>query len=127
MLAAAARPITAAAMARPVSRPLTAGRRTTVVVVAAGRGAGVAAGAGGRVEVAGAVRTVAAVGAPGAAVGGRGAAVAGAWVEVAGAAGAGVAAGAAPPPGRLGSLIVAVGLGGKLMRTVSFLGCTFAP
>jgi hypothetical protein len=26
----------------------------------------------------------------------------------------------------VGNLIVAVGLGGKLMRTVSFLGCTFA-
>jgi hypothetical protein len=39
----------------------------------------------------------------------------------------GAAAGpAAPLAGSVGSLIVAVGLGGKLIRTVSFLGCTFA-
>ena len=36
--------------------------------------------------------------------------------------GGGVVAG---PPGKVGSLIVALGLGGKLMRTVSFLGWTF--
>src|SRR5207245_9390045 len=30
------------------------------------------------------------------------------------------------PPGSVGSLIVAAGLGGRLMRTVSFFGCTLA-
>jgi hypothetical protein len=29
------------------------------------------------------------------------------------------------PPGNVGSLIVALGFGGRLMRTVSFFGCTF--
>jgi hypothetical protein len=33
---------------------------------------------------------------------------------------------AGPPGGKVGNLIVAVGFGGKLMRTVSFFGCTFA-
>jgi len=37
-----------------------------------------------------------------------------------------LAGGGEPPGGRLGNLMVAVGFGGKLMRTVSFLGCTFA-
>jgi hypothetical protein len=32
--------------------------------------------------------------------------------------------GGEPPGGKVGNLIVAVGFGGKLMRTVSFLGCT---
>jgi hypothetical protein len=54
-----------------------------------------------------------------------------AWL-IAGAAGAaeGAPAGAAgPPAGSVGNLIVgaAEGFGGKLMRTVSFLGWTFAP
>lgn len=41
-------------------------------------------------------------------------------------AGAPLGAPVGPPGGSVGSLIVgaAVGLGGKLMRTVSFLGCT---
>src|SRR6266481_5051310 len=30
------------------------------------------------------------------------------------------------PPGSVGNLIVAAGLGGRLMRTVSFFGCTLA-
>jgi hypothetical protein len=34
--------------------------------------------------------------------------------------------GAGPAAGNVGNLIVAVGFGGKLMRTVSFFGCTFA-
>ncbi len=43
-----------------------------------------------------------------------------------GAANAGLGAPVGPPGGSVGNLIVgaAVGLGGKLMRTVSFLGCT---
>jgi hypothetical protein len=43
----------------------------------------------------------------------------------AGAAACGEDAGAAGVAGMFGSLIVALGFGGKLMRTVSFLGCTF--
>lgn len=45
---------------------------------------------------------------------------------VGGAMGAALGAPVGPPGGKVGSLIVgaAVGLGGKLMRTVSFLGCT---
>jgi hypothetical protein len=41
-------------------------------------------------------------------------------------AGAALGAPVGPPGGSVGNLIVgaAVGLGGKLMRTVSFLGCT---
>jgi hypothetical protein len=41
-------------------------------------------------------------------------------------AGAAVGAPVGPPGGNVGSLMVgaAVGFGGKLMRTVSFLGCT---
>ncbi len=37
------------------------------------------------------------------------------------------AGGGAPPAGNVGNLMVAdeVGLGGKLIRTVSFFGCTF--
>ena len=31
-----------------------------------------------------------------------------------------------PAAGKVGNLIVAVGLGGRLMRTVSFFGCTLA-
>ncbi len=36
------------------------------------------------------------------------------------------AEGGGAPPGSVGNLIVAAGLGGKLMRTVSFFGCTLA-
>ena len=59
----------------------------------------------------------------------RGAAVAGA-AEAATGAGAGIDGGAeGPPGGKVGNLMVgaAEGLGGKLMRTVSFLGWTFEP
>jgi len=67
-------------------------------------------------------------GAPPEAVGGRGAG--GACVAAAGAATAPGAAfeAAGPPAGNVGSLMVgeALGLGGRLMRTVSFLGCTLA-
>jgi len=100
----AAKLATAAAMANPVSKPLTVGAEGW-------RGIGV-----GRVA------------APGAAVG-RG----GADVAVAAAAGAVAAAAGAAATGRgaadgAGILILgaAVGLGGRLIRTVSFLGCTLA-
>jgi len=130
-LATAAKPMTAAAMPSPTSSPLTlraadaAGRGAGAVVAPAGRGAGAGEPVfvGGRVAD-GAEETVI----PPAAVGGRGAGGAGA------AAGAGVAppvagaAAAGPPAGIVGSLIVGeeLGLGGRLMRTVSFLGWTLA-
>ncbi len=101
----AARLAIAAAMARPVSRPLTAGAdgcrgscgRAAPLGAGAERGAGVGAAAAAAGAAAGA--------APGAET----------------AAGRGAAEGA-------GILIfgAAVGLGGRLIRTVSFLGCTFA-
>jgi len=117
MLPTAARAITAAAMARPTSRPLT-----LLTAGAAGRGAGVGDGgrvAAGPVEVGG---RVAVAGAPGALVAGRPAAGAGVAPAM-GAAPAGVPA-EGPAAGTEGSLIVGaeVGLGGRLMRTVSFLG-----
>jgi hypothetical protein len=95
-------------MARPISRALTVAAWATT---GAGRGA---AGAAGR----GAAET-------GAAAPGRGAAgaAAGAAMPIAGADGP---AAAGPPGGNVGSLMVgaAEGFGGKLMRTVSFLGWT---
>src|SRR5258708_1759613 len=98
--------MTAAAMARPLSIPLMAGAAATGRVV-------------GRWAVAAAGRCAAAAGAaaPGAGAG-------------AAAACDGMAIGApaeGPPGGRVGNLMVgaAEGLGGRLMRTVSFLGCTF--
>src|SRR5829696_10043643 len=128
MLATAASPITAAAIARPISNPLTP-RRTAAGAIA-GRAipdavAGAAAIAGlGAELVAGAAVAGRAVGGPaGAAVAGRGAAGAGgaAWVAMAG------PAPGAPVAGSEGSLMVAVaGLGGRLIRTVSFFGWTFA-
>ena len=114
--------MTAAAIASPMSRPLT-----RFTAGAGGRGAGVGDGgreAAGPVEVGGRV-----AGAPleaGALVAGRGAAGAAAaagapWaaVPVVGGAETGAAA-----VGTEGSLMVgaAEGFGGKLMRTVSFLG-----
>ena len=93
----ATKPTTAAAMARMVSNMPRPGRAAT------GAGAGRGAAADGRAAAAGA----AAVGAG---------------------AGTGAAVGPpdGPPGGNVGSLIVgaAEGLGGKLMRTVSFLGWT---
>jgi hypothetical protein len=104
----AARPATAAAMANPVSKPLTAG-------AGAWRGIGE-----GRVPV------------PGAAVG-RGAVVGAAADEEEGTAAGAAATGAAAATGRgaaegAGILMLgaAVGLGGRLIRTVSFFGCTLA-
>ena len=109
--ASARAPTNAAAMARALSNPLTPG-------LAAERG-GAAFMAG-----AGAEAAVAARGAAGAAE---------AEAAAAGGGDGGVTAtGAAAPAGTdaegAGILIVgaAVGLGGKLMRTVSFLGWTFA-
>ena len=127
MLATAASPITAAAIASPMSNPLTP--RRTGAGATAGRAipdavAGAAAIAGlGAELVAGAAVAGRAVGGPaGAAVAGRGAAGGGGP----GLAVAGPAPGA-PVAGNEGSLMVAVaGLGGRLMRTVSFFGCTFA-
>jgi hypothetical protein len=125
-LTAAPRVMTAAAIARPLSKPLITGTPTgrigAATAVVTGRGVAATAGAGR----------------------GAGDAAAGTLLEVIGAAaggveaatGAGAAAGAAfaaagaatPAEGGVGSRTVgaAVGFGGKLMRTVSFLGCTLA-
>ena len=117
--------VIAAAIINPLSRPLIP---ITMAVLGAGAATGRAGAAG-----ATAVRAV-------------GAAPTGAATEAGRAAGAAMAAGAAavavaalgaavtpavrggPPLGRVGNLIVgeALGFGGKLMRTVSFFGCTFA-
>ena len=116
-LPTAPRPITAAAIAKPKSNPLTR------------RAAGGAAGRGGAEGG----------GAPGALFGGPATRAAGAAEAGAGGAGRdgggapGVAWGAAepaagpptPPVGSVGNLMVAVGLGGKLIRTVSFLPAGF--
>jgi hypothetical protein len=106
---AAASPITAAAMARTVSTVLTAGRAATGPGAARGA-AGAERGAAGAAAVARGALGVRA----GAALG-----------PAAGAAAAGAPVG--PPGGSVGSLMVgaAEGLGGKLIRTVSFLGWTF--
>ena len=95
VLATAAMPTRAAAIARAVSRPLT--------VATAGMGA---RDGGGRWATGAAV----ARGGGGAGAGADGAARLGAPVG--------------PPGGKVGNLMVgaAVGLGGRLMRTVSFLG-----
>src|SRR5262245_17066554 len=134
MLTTAPMPTTAAAIARPTSNPLNLLAAGTGAC-AGGRGAGAPGGrgTGPPVEVGG--RATVADGAPD--VGGRGGAGAAAGAGVNGLEGAGVAgAGPAPgtgaagagPPGIEGSLIVAVaeGFGGRLMRTVSFLGWTLA-
>ena len=104
----ATNPTTAAAITRTVSRVLI-GRAPPI---GAGTGRGAAAGAG-RAAVGG---TAPARGA----LGGR------AGAAALGAAAAGVGPPAGPPGGSVGSLIVgaAEGLGGKLIRTVSFLGWT---
>jgi hypothetical protein len=104
----AIKPTMAAATARKVSRALTLWPTTTF-----GAGRGAEAGAGR--EPAGAGAATGAAPARGAAAGGA------AKVAV----GAGAAVG--PPGGKVGNLMVgaAEGLGGKLIRTVSFLGWTF--
>ncbi len=134
MLTAAPMPMTAAAMPRPMSRPLIlrappdgAGRGPEAAGAPAGRGAGAPVFVAGR-AAAGAAEAEPATERPGdPAVGGRGTngappAVPGAAAGAAAAAGADEADG--PPAGRVGSLIVGedVGFGGRLMRTVSFLG-----
>ena len=122
MLTTAPRAVTAAAIARPTSSALILRAAETVPGRRAGAGAEAAAGrltlepvpVGGRAAGAGA-----------AAVGGRGGGGAGAvGAEVL--APVGVAAG--PPAGRVGNLMVGedAGLGGKLIRTVSFFGWTLA-
>src|SRR6185503_18178582 len=126
MLTTAPRPITAAAIAKPRSKPLIL-LAAGAGACAGGRGAGAPGGrgAGEPVEVGG--RATVADGAPD--VGGRSGAGAAAGAGVKGldgegAAGAGPGAAGAGPPGIEGSLMVAVdeGFGGRLMRTVSFLG-----
>ena len=113
---------TAAATAKPTSNPLMTGADGGRAGRAAGAGAAAVRGAG----PAAAGRAPAAAGAAGAtealAPGGRATVAPGLT-----AAGAPVApGGGAPPAGNVGSLIVGaeVGLGGKLMRTVSFFGWT---
>ena len=105
-------------MAKPVSTGLnvtTTGATTGRGIAGAGRAACAAAAAGAR----------------GAAPGGRGAATGAAVPPGRGAAGAGAGmppgAPVGPPGGSVGSLMVgaADGLGGKVIRTVSFLGWTF--
>jgi hypothetical protein len=108
----AAKPIIAAARASALSNPLTVGTAATGASAGRGAAAAIAVGRG-------------ATGAAAPARGGAGAAAcAGAAVLKVG---AGAAAGAVGPPGgSVGNLIVgaADGFGGKLIRTVSFLGWT---
>jgi len=130
-LTTAPRPITAAAMARPTSKPLTrlaAGNGAW----AGGRGPGAPGGRGAGLPVeVGGRGADGAVGAP--EVGGRGGPGATDGAGVNGLGGEGAAGGepgavGAGAPGIEGNLIVAVaeGFGGRLMRTVSFLGWTLA-
>jgi hypothetical protein len=103
----------AATSARTLSKALTVG--APAMATGAGREAGTAAGAGrGAAAAAGAAAPTRGAGAAGAAAPklGAGAVVPGPPVG--------------PPGGRVGSLIVgaAEGLGGKLIRTVSFFGWT---
>ena len=93
---------------------------SNVLTVDGDFGAGAGRGAGAVVA-----RGAAAVGAAAGAAALRGAAGAGALGAMAGA-GAALAAPVGPPGGSVGSLMVgaAEGFGGKLMRTVSFLGWT---
>ena len=103
----------AAAIASPKSSPLTR------------RGAGGGAGRG-AVEAGAALAAALggpatrAAGAPGAGAGGAGRAAGGGAPGACDAPADCVGEAAGAPPGNVGSLIVAVGLGGKLMRTVSF-------
>ncbi len=103
-------------MAKPVSKGLM---RLMLAMAGAGRAAGAP---GGRAAGAGAAAAGRCAGAPLAgAVAGRSAAGVPAGGGGATTPGAAADAGAGPPAGKVGSLIVAVGLGGKLIRTVSFL------
>jgi hypothetical protein len=107
--------MTAAAMARPTSKPLT--RFTGGAAGRAGADAGAALGAplGGP--------ATRAPGAPGGGAGGAGRPEGGG--APAGVPGEVTLAGVDPLAGIVGNLIVAVGFGGKLMRTVSFLPTGF--
>ncbi|MDB6031680.1 MAG: hypothetical protein JWM16_2018, partial [Verrucomicrobiales bacterium] len=146
-LATAIRPTTAAAIARPTSKPLTffsvmtlafaavaggapAAGRAVVAAAAAAAAAVVLAVAGAPIREGGGGgaptgRDVADGGTPatgratlaGGAPGGGGTVV---GREPAAGAAAPVAGGGGPPAGKVGNLIVAVGFGGKLMRTVCF-------
>jgi hypothetical protein len=118
----AATPATAAAMASPVSSGLDAATTTGAIATRPAAGAGRAAGC---------AAVAAAAGATGAAVVVRGAAT-GAAVPIAGRGAAGAPPGmppgapVGPPGGSVGNLIVgaAEGLGGNVIRTVSFFGWT---
>ena len=117
--------MTAAAMAKPLSNPLT----LTTATAATGREAGAATaplGAAGRCAVvaAGAAAVTRAAVATGAAAARGGAA----GTEMGAGAAAPKVGGGGPPAGKVGSLIVGaeVGFGGKLMRTVSFFGWILA-
>ena len=125
--ATAPRPTTTAAIARPVSKVLTIRRAGATPAGAAGRaaGAGAASGRCGGGAVAGRGAGACVVAAAGG-VEGRGAAIVGADGAGAGTPVGAGPADAGPPGGKEGNLMVAVGLGGKLMRTVSFLGWTLA-
>ena len=114
-LPAAINPATAATMARIVSRGLSAG------VAFTGAGAGLAA-----LVLAGAGRLPGAAGGAAAPALGALGAWAGAAVLNAGAGAPAAPGPLGPPGGRVGSLMVgaADGLGGKLIRTVSFFGWT---
>jgi hypothetical protein len=101
----------AAAIAKPLSTMLIVGAATIGRGTGAGRGTAAGAGAAGRTALPALVAAV-------------GAAAAGAPAAT-GAAGAGVAAATAEGEGIL-IVGAAVGLGGRLIRTVSFLGCTLA-
>ena len=126
MLTTAPSPSTAAAMAKPRSRPLTC-RTTGAGATGARAAAGAAAGAGRAPGAPAAVGGRAAVGAPVDVDKRAPGAADGAGADPGAPAGrvAGVAEGG-PPAGRVGNFMVGaeVGFGGKLMRTVSFFGCT---
>jgi len=132
----AASPTTAAAMAKPISRPLTVffaddagGRGAGAAERAAGAGAATPAEEGGRATAAPLAPEVGGTGGAGEAEAGRaGAGAAGAAAAEGGGALGAADGGGGPPAGRLGNLMVAdeEGLGGRLMRTVSFLGWTLA-
>jgi len=108
---AANNPATTAAMTRKLSSAPTVGAAPGAALCVAGAGR---VGATGAAAVAAAVR--------GAVAAEAGAALASPGV----AAGAGLGAPVGPPGGSVGSLMVGAvdGFGGKLIRTVSFLGCT---
>jgi hypothetical protein len=119
-------------MDRPRSRPLIPARATGAAAGIGRAAAGAAPAAGAAVEAGRAAALpvgVAERSRPGAAggAGGAGAREAGAAAGAPAAeAGGGAVGGGGPPAGNVGNLMVGaeVGLGGKLMRTVSFLGCT---